>query len=106
HDDGVAATAACFPAVRVVRSDRPLLPGDARNLGVRNARGAVILFIDADCTADPGWLAAGLAGLDNAAIVGGTVGDGAPWHPIAVIDNVMQFAHLPRDRPAGPIASV
>ena len=106
HDDAVVATATCFPTVRIVRSNRPLLPGDARNLGVRSAQGTVILFIDADCTADPGWLAAGLAGLNNAVIVGGTVEDGAPWHPIAVIDNVMQFAHVPPARPAGPIASV
>lgn len=33
-------------------------PGPARNRGVREARAAVLAFIDADCIADPGWLAA------------------------------------------------
>ena len=33
-------------------------PGLARNLGVAEARAPVLAFIDADCHADPGWLAA------------------------------------------------
>lgn len=33
-------------------------PGPARNRGVRAARAPLLAFIDADCIADPGWLAA------------------------------------------------
>lgn len=32
-------------------------PGPARNLGVENAKGEILAFIDADCLADPRWLA-------------------------------------------------
>jgi GT2 family glycosyltransferase len=40
-------------------------PAAARNLGWRSARGAVIAFTDDDTVPDPGWLAAGLAALDE-----------------------------------------
>lgn len=40
-------------------------PGPSRNLGVREARGSIIAFIDSDCQADPGWLRAGLPAFDD-----------------------------------------
>jgi glycosyltransferase involved in cell wall biosynthesis len=103
RDDGVVTIANEFPAVRVVRSNEPLHAGEARNLGVRYARGAALLFIDADCVAEPGWITAALAELKKARLVGGAVDDGAPWHPIAAIDNLLQFAEVPPKRLAGPV---
>lgn len=43
--------------VRLVSEPLPG-PGPARNRGVRDARGDILAFIDADCRAAPGWLAA------------------------------------------------
>jgi glycosyltransferase involved in cell wall biosynthesis len=40
-------------------------PGPSRNLGFRNARGAVIAFMDSDCEATPGWLRQGLAAFGS-----------------------------------------
>lgn len=45
-----------FPGVRLLRKDNGG-PGSARNLGVENARGEVIVFIDADDVMLPGRLA-------------------------------------------------
>jgi glycosyltransferase involved in cell wall biosynthesis len=46
-----------WPDVRLVSEPTPG-PGPARNRGIREARGEILAFIDADCRADPGWLAA------------------------------------------------
>ncbi len=44
-----------YPAARLIRVDRRRGAAHARNLGVREARGEVVLFTDADCVVMPGW---------------------------------------------------
>jgi len=47
--------------------------GAARNGGVALATAPVLAFTDADCVPDPGWLAAGVAALETADLVGGAM---------------------------------
>jgi len=48
----------------VVESERRLLPGAARNAGVRATRGGHVAFLAADCVAEPGWVSARLRSHD------------------------------------------
>ncbi|MEA2645039.1 MAG: hypothetical protein QOE92_122 [Chloroflexota bacterium] len=56
--------------VRTVDAPRPG-PGAARNAGIRAAAADRLAFMDDDCAAQPGWLAAGLAALADADLVQG-----------------------------------
>ncbi len=60
--------------VRLLTEARPG-PGPARNAGAEVARGPVLAFIDADCTADPGWLFAILQRFEDprTRVIGGDV---------------------------------
>jgi GT2 family glycosyltransferase len=69
--DGTAAVGARLGA-RVVAEPRPSR-ARARNAGVAAAIGERIAFIDAECTAEPGWLQALLRCLEHAPLVAGPV---------------------------------
>jgi GT2 family glycosyltransferase len=60
--------------VRFIPSDGPVTAPVARNLGIRQARNHDLVFIDADCVAEPGWLAELLeANSAGRPVVGGSV---------------------------------
>ena len=63
-----------FPEVRLVDTGQPVGASTARNIGIGHAQGDWLVFIDADCIAQPGWLA-GLAGAmaEGWKVVGGGV---------------------------------
>jgi len=63
-----------WPGVRLMQEMQPG-PGPARNRGVQAATGNVLAFIDADCVADPLWLAEARRAMADpqAKILGGDV---------------------------------
>ena len=61
------------PGVRVLREEEPGSYA-ARNRGVREARGDVIAFTDADCVPAPDWLEKGVAALRSDPDVGMVAG--------------------------------
>lgn len=67
----------------------------ARNAGMARAGGGAIAFIDADCIAEPRWLEAGLAALQDADLVGGevivTAADPADPTPVEAFEKVFAF---------------
>jgi GT2 family glycosyltransferase len=68
-DDGgepplASSDLAAFPLAHLLRGDGRG-PAAARNLGVRAARGPIVLFTDDDTAPDPGWLEAACRFLEN-----------------------------------------
>jgi GT2 family glycosyltransferase len=55
-DERTARVVAGFPEARLIRSPSRLFPHAARNLGVQQSRGDLLVFTDPDSYARPGWL--------------------------------------------------
>lgn len=54
--DAMERIAADFPEIRFHRSERRLLPHEARNVGIGLATNDILVFTDPDIVADPEWL--------------------------------------------------
>jgi glycosyltransferase involved in cell wall biosynthesis len=73
-DTAGAAEAAGASVIRVVGRTEDGNPAAARNRAARSCQGDPIIFLDADCTPAPGWLAAIQAAHDRGAtVVGGAL---------------------------------
>ncbi len=66
--DGTRAVAESHGARVLTQTNRGA--GAARNLGVQNARGKIVLFTDADCVPDSRWIETMTAPFDDPEIVG------------------------------------
>jgi glycosyltransferase involved in cell wall biosynthesis len=98
-----ADVAVNFPGVRFHQHPERLLPHAARNVGVAMARGSLFAFTDADCRADPDWLAE-LVGAHSAGheIIAGCIDSQATaWISRAIY--LLKYSPYLRGKPAGPI---
>jgi glycosyltransferase involved in cell wall biosynthesis len=101
--DGTSEAARAAGA-RVLRMEEGGNPAAARNRGAAASTGDPIVFLDADCTPDPGWLAAFLAAHDRGeTIVGGSLDLPAGLPATARCDYYCGWYLVHSKRPAGPV---
>lgn len=93
-----------YPNMTLVESAIPLLPGATRNTGVAATTGAVVAFLEADCVAEPGWVAGRLAAHHAGhRAVASAMTHHAPGRPSAWAAHYVVFrARLP-GRPSGAV---
>ncbi len=82
-----------FPEVRLFSFRERLSVGAARNVGVDQARGKVVLFLDVDCIAEPAWIDKMSTPIhrDGAHGVGGSVKNGTPRSVSGSIGFYLEF---------------
>jgi GT2 family glycosyltransferase len=88
-----------FPWVRVVLEPNRLSAGAARNRGVSESTGGIILFIDQDCIAPRDWIFTLLSVLRKPGIdgVGGSIGIANPTNLSGAAVYFLEFIrHFPR----------
>lgn len=61
--------------VRSIHTPKPVIQSIARNIGIRETKGEILAFIDADCVASPQWLSRLVRHYDepNTSVLGGGV---------------------------------
>ncbi len=72
-----------YPQVQLIHFERKTDPGTARNHGVKESRGEIILFIDSDCEADREWMEKIVSlhrEFPEVAAIGGAAINGNPLH--------------------------
>lgn len=68
-----------YAHVRLIRAEGRRYPGEARNIGVRAARGNILAFTDADCSVKPDWITQILhVHKCGHSVIGGMVDNGNP----------------------------
>lgn len=89
-----------YPEVRVIHLNQRAYPGVARNIGVKNSRGKIIVFTDTDCQVSNGWLQKIFDSFaDNNYVVGGAVLNGTSGNIIGTMEYILEFnGFLPEGR--------
>ena len=82
--------------IRLIHLSQRTLPGDARNVGAREASSEVIAFIDDDCIADKNWLAELVKPYEDPDVVwvSGIVWPYDNQNPVARVDFWTAYSNL------------
>jgi len=80
-----------YPWVKLIRSEKRLYPGEARNKGVEAAQSDLIVFTDTDCTVDEKWIDNILtARSENKKIIVGPILNGTPKSIFGTVDYLLE----------------
>ncbi len=102
QDKTVEIIQANFPNVRLIRRAEQTYPGEARNIGVMNARGRIIAFLDGHCVADVYWLRNALRAMKehDCFIVGGALRNNNSRKLVGVADFILAFNEFAEGMPS------
>jgi glycosyltransferase involved in cell wall biosynthesis len=85
-----------YPQVCCIQCEERKCAGEARNIGVEKARGRILLFIDADCIANPDWASRMIEAHKDGkyAAVGGCIVNGNPEGLISWAGYFLEFSRF------------
>ena len=89
-----------FPEVKMIKCKERTFVGSARNIGVEEARGEIILFLDTDCIAPSDWVDRMYRAIkkSNADGVGGALENGTPLSITGTVGYYLEFFRFFPDR--------
>jgi len=84
-----------FPDVEVIQVERRAYTGEAKNIGLRQAQGEIIAFIDSDCVPEKNWLST-IKRLyqEGHKIVGGSIGNLNPENTVSKAEYLLELVQL------------
>ena len=93
------------PWVRVVALPERALPGEARNIGAKLARGSQLVFLDGDAVPGPRWLERLRAGIGNGRTIAaaGAVNNGTPGDAVGTSSYLLEFSEFTPGRRGTPL---
>jgi GT2 family glycosyltransferase len=96
-----------YPAVAVVQLAKRTLPGRARSIGARLARGRVVCFTDTDCLPDGEWLGRLWKAVDSGfRVAGGSVVNGTPRSVVGTAEYLLEFNEINPGMPGREIGAL
>jgi GT2 family glycosyltransferase len=103
-DTTAQIVAAHFPWVRLIVSLERKYPGDARNLGIAQAHGELLAFVDADCIVGESWLAEIIKAHNSDSLaIGGSVDNANPESYVGWGYYFCEFTRWAPQMPAGEL---
>jgi glycosyltransferase involved in cell wall biosynthesis len=77
--------------IHLIKLPNQTFPGIARNIGIKQAKGKYIGMIDADCSAEGGWLECITKYVKENTVICGTIKNGTPYSTWGTLSYLVEF---------------